>query len=139
VANDFERDPFKVGLLGASALSSPVMFWRFDWLSSGTLRSFPAPFGRLFLLWLFVSSVTALYGIVRQRTVRGVLWERAGMYGVGFLFLTYGVWAWVVFGGPATGFASLLIMVGVAAIVRIRQINRRRKDRRRRAVGRGPT
>lgn len=124
---DVERDPFKVLVLLVSFIISPVMFFRFDKLSGGTLHSFPSPYGRIFLAWLFVSTGVALYGIVRQRSVVGVLWERTGLYGVGGLFLTYGVWAWIKFGGPATGFASLLIALGFAAIVRIRQINRRRK------------
>jgi tryptophan-rich sensory protein len=127
VVNDYERDPFKVFVLAISTVISPIMFVRFDHLAGGTLHTFPSPFGQIFLAWLFLSSGTALYGVIRQRNVSGVLWERTGMYGVAFLFVTYGAWAGVVFGGPAFGFASLLISLGLAAIVRIRQINRRRR------------
>ena len=125
--NDPERDPFKVFVLAVSAVVSPVMFVRFDQLAGPTLHTFPDPYGRVFLAWLFISAGTALYGVIRQRNVSGVLWERTGMYGVTFLFVTYGVWAAAVFGGPAFGFASLLISLGLAAIVRIRQINKRRR------------
>ena len=104
--NDPERDPFKVAVLMASAVTSPVIFVRFDWLASSVLHSFPSFTARLFLAWLFVTCVMSLYGIVRQQTVRGVLWERAGMYGIAVLFVTYGSWALVQFGGPATGFGS---------------------------------
>lgn len=133
--NDPERDPFKVYILVVSAGYSVAASVRFDSLTSGALRAFPAPFGRVFLVWLFVLSATALYGIVRQRSVRGIFWERTGMYGIAFLFVTYGAWAWALFGGPATQFASQLIALGVAAMVRVRQINKRRKA----AVTRGPT
>lgn len=133
---DYERDPFKTLVLAVSVLYSPFAFIRFDALGSGTLHAFPNPFGRVFLAWLFVSSAIALYGVIRQRTVQGVLWERAGLCGVGGLFLIYGSWAYIVFGGRATGFASLLIALGIAAIVRIGQINRRR---RRTGVGGGST
>lgn len=132
---DYERDPFKVFVLGVSAIYSPVGFFGFNHYAGGALHSFPRPMGQVFLAWLFVSSTTALCGIMWQRSVRGVLWERAGLYGVAGLFVTYGVWAGSVYGGPAFGFASLLIALGMAAMVRIRQINRRRQ----RAVDRGPT
>lgn len=125
--NDYERDPFKVFVLAVSTVISPIMFIRFDHLAGATLHTFPDPYGRIFLVWLFISSVTALYGVIRQQNVTGVLWERTGMYGVAFLFVTYGIWGGAVFGGPAFGFASLLISLGLAAIVRIRQIDRRRK------------
>jgi hypothetical protein len=135
VPNDPERDPFKVAVLAASVVTSPVIFVRFDWLAGTVLHSFPPFTARVFLGWLFACSVMSLYGIVRQRTVRGVLWERAGMYGIAALFVTYGTWAFAVVGGPATGFGSLLITLGFAAIVRIRQIN----SRRRKGVRRGPS
>jgi hypothetical protein len=129
---DYERDPFKVFVLAVSVLYSPFAFFRFDTLAGNTLHAFPSPFGRVFLAWLFVSAATALYGVIEQHTVQGVLWERAGMVGVGGLFLIYGSWAYVVYGNPATGFASLLLALGLAAIVRIRQISRRRRRGRRR-------
>lgn len=125
--NDYERDPFKGLVLIFSVAYPPFAFFRFDTLAGGVLHSFPHPFGQVFLAVWFLSSGMALYGVVRQYSIQGVLWERAGLYGVAVLFLTYGVWAWGAFGGIATGFASLLTALGIAAIQRIRQINRRVK------------
>jgi hypothetical protein len=98
------------------------------------LHSFPHPYGHVFLAVLFVTSGMSLYGIVWQFSVSGLLWERAGMFGLAPLFLTYGIWAWSAYGATASGFASLLISLGWGAMVRIKQINRRRKPK---AVGRG--
>lgn len=134
LVNDPERDPFKVGVLAVSVVTTPALFFWFNTLAGVTLHSFPSPFGRVFLGLLFVSASTALCGVVWQDTARGVLWERTGMYGIASLFVTYGLWALGQFGGTATGFGSLLITLGFAAIVRVRQINKRRKVARR-----GPT
>jgi hypothetical protein len=140
--NDPERDPFKTLILGMCFCYAPVALIWFNRIAGGTLRSFPHPFGHLFLVGLFFTTGMSLYGVVRQQSVRGVLWERAGMWGLAPLFFTYGLWAVSALGVTASGFASLLIALGLAAIVRVSQINRRQGRgwggrRRRRAVGGG--
>lgn len=135
MTTDFERDPFKTLILGMCFLYSPAALIWFNAVGGGTLHSFPRPYGHMFLVVLCVTSGMSLYGIVRQYSVTGLLWERAGLYGLAPLFLTYGVWALGAYGATATGFASLLVSLGWAAMVRIQQINRRT----RRAVGRGDT
>lgn len=104
--NDYERDPYKVMFLVICCLFSLYALVRFNAAAGTTLRSFPKPFGYIFLVVLGSSSGLSLFGIIRNRTVHGILLERAGQIGVGVLFLTYGAWAYSLFGETATGFAS---------------------------------
>lgn len=131
--NDYERDPYKFVMLAGMGLLCTLSLVRFNRSASGILQAFPHPWGQVLLIGIITNCSISLYGIVRQRTVRGVLWERAGQIGLAGQMLIYGAWGFLVFGERATGFAGLLLMFAIAAIVRIVQIERRR----RRAVSRG--
>jgi hypothetical protein len=131
--NDYERDPYKLLILGGILLWAIVAVCNFTRFGGTLLSSFPSPFGYVFVVGLIVTAGISLYGIIRQRSVRGVLYERTGQVGVGILFLTYAVWATAQFGARAFGFSVLLFSIGIAAILRVVQIERRR----RKAVRRG--
>lgn len=125
--NDYERDPWKFVTLSGIDLVSVMMLIRFDHMASGILLAFPRPWGHILLLGIVFNCSISLYGIVKQRTVRGVLWEQVGQIGLAGHFLIYGVWGFVVFGERATGFAAMLMMFAFAAILRVAQIERRRR------------
>jgi hypothetical protein len=131
--NDYERDPYKTVILSGIAVVSMEMLIRFDHVASGILLGFPYPWGHVLLLGIAVNCLVSLYGIVKQRTVRGVLWERVGQLGLAGHFFIYSVWGFSLFGEKATGFAGILLMLALAAILRVVQIERRR----RKAVSRG--
>jgi hypothetical protein len=131
--NDAERDPYKFVVLTGFVVLSAVTLIKFDSQASPILRAFPPPWGQILLLGIVLNGGISLYGITMQRTVRGVLWERAGQIGLAIHFLVYGTWGFIVFREKATGFAGLLITLAIAAILRVVQIEKRR----RRAVGRG--
>jgi hypothetical protein len=132
--NDRERDPYKVMMIAAMFVIGVITSLAYNRVATSTLMSFPAPWGRVFLAAIVANSGMSLYGIALQHTVRGVLWERAGQWGLSVLFLIYGVWGFGLFREKATGFSTLLLALAAAAILRIVQI-----DRRRRAVDRGPS
>lgn len=129
-------DIYKTCILAAFASWSVPALFAFDRFSGATLSSFPSPFGYVFVVALLLTSSLSLYGIVYRRTVLGLLWERSGQAGLGLLFMTYGSWAWASFGERAAGFGWLLIFLGVAAILRVIQIEWRRRTARK-AAGRG--
>lgn len=131
--NDVERDPWKFVILGGIALLSLNSLIRFDRSANGILQAFPRPWAHVLLVGIIANCSISLYGVIRQHTVRGVLWERAGQIGLAGELLIYGVWGFFVFGERATSFAGFLLMCSLAAILRIRQIERRR----RKAVARG--
>jgi hypothetical protein len=131
--NDRERDPYKFVMLAGIGLLSLVTLVRFNHSATGILLAFPRPWAHVLLGGIVVNSAIALYGIIRQHTVRGVLWERVGQTGLAGQFLIYGVWGFSLFSEKATGFAGLLVTLALAAILRVVQIERRR----RKAVKRG--
>ncbi len=133
--NDRERDPYKFVLLTGMALISVVMLFRFDHVASGILLQFPRPWGHILLAGIFVNCSMSLYGIIMQHTVHGVLWEKAGQGGLAGQFLIYGIWGFGLFSEKATGFAGLLVTLAIAAILRVVQIDRRR----RKAAKHGPS
>jgi len=125
--NDRERDPYKFVVLAGIGLTCLVTLIRFDHAASGILLAFPRPWGHVLLAGIVVNTAVSLYGIIMQHTVRGVLWERVGQLGLTGHFLIYGVWGFSLFSEKATGFAGLLVTLALAAILRVVQIERRRR------------
>lgn len=131
--NDYERDPYKFVVLSGFVLVSVIMLIRFDHVATGILLDLPRPWGHVLLAGITVNCSISLFGIIKQSTVRGVLWEMIGQLGLAGHFLIYSVWGFSAYGERATGFAGLLLMLTIAAIWRLAQIERRR----RKAVKRG--
>lgn len=124
--NDFERDPYKLLMMIVMVVIPAVELFAFDQLSGTILHQFPVPFGHVLLGALIFTAGMSLYGIIRNRTVRGLLYERAGQMGLTLLLWTYGVWGFTIVGFKSIGFSGLLIFLGIAALVRVLQIERRR-------------
>lgn len=129
--NDPERDPYKFVILTGFGLLSVNSLLRWDESANGILQAFPHPWGKVLLFGIVINCAVSLYGIIRQQTVRGVLYERAGQIGLSGQALIYGIWGFGVFGERASGFGGLLVMLAVAAFWRILQIERRRRRHRR--------
>lgn len=124
---NYDLDPYKLLVLGTIGFSSLNSLFRFKSSASAIVQAFPHPWGHVMLAGIVMNCVMSLYGVIRQHTVRGVLWERAGQIGLIGLFLAYGVWGFFIFGERATQFASILIALCLAAAVRVWQIERRRR------------
>lgn len=127
--NDHERnelDPYKLFMMLVMVFTPIVQLFTFDKLSGSILYQFPVPFGRILLGALIFTAGMSLYGIARNRTVRGMLYERAGQMGLTLLLWTYGTWGFVIFGFKSISFSALLIFLGSAAGYRVLQIERRR-------------
>jgi hypothetical protein len=124
--NDYERDPYKLFMMLVFVFAPAAELCAFDTLAGAVLHEFPVPFGHILLGALIFTAGLSLYGIVRNRTVRGMLYERAGQMGLTLLLWTYGVWGFWVVGIKAIGFSGLLIFLGCAALFRVLQIERRR-------------
>jgi hypothetical protein len=130
--NDRERDPYKFVMLAGFGLLSVNSLVRWNSASNGVLQAFPAPWGKVLLFGIVFNCAVSLYGIIRQQTVRGVLYERAGQLGLVGQALIYGTWGFIKFGERASGFAGLLVMLAVAATWRVAQLERRKRRQRRR-------
>lgn len=115
--------PYKVCILAETALFSVFIFFFFDRLTGSTLKSFPTPWGHVFVAGLTLTAVLSLYGIARQHTARGVLYERAGQIGFGILLLVYAIWTAALFGTPAFTFVGMLLSRGIAAILTVIKID----------------
>jgi hypothetical protein len=124
--NEYERGPYEVFVMMNMTLAPMLGIFTFDELSGTIIHQFPAPFGRILLGALVFTSGLSLYGIIRFRTVRGMLYERAGQMGLTVLLWTYGVWGFWVAGFKSAQFSLLLIFLGTAALFRVLQIERRR-------------
>lgn len=123
-----EWAPYKWCVLAETVVFGILILVFFDRLTGATLKSFPEPSGRVFVAGLVFTAGLSLYGIIRRRTVRGVLYERAGQLGFGILLIGYAIWALILFGAPAFSFAGLILSRAVAAIltvVKIEVIRRR--------------
>lgn len=131
--------PYKVCILAETAVFSALIFFFFDRLTGRTLQSFPAPWGQVFVAGLVLTASLSLYGIIRHRTVRGVLYERAGQIGFGILLLVYAIWTAALFGAPAFTFVGMLLSRGIAAILTVIKIDVLRGKQRRKAANRGPS
>lgn len=124
--NDYERDPYKLFMMLVMVCVPTVELFAFNQLSGTVLHQFPVPFGHLLLGALIFTAGLSLYGIIRNRTVSGLLYERAGQMGLTLLLWTYGVWGFAVAGFKSIAFSTLLIFLGFAALYRLIQIERRR-------------
>jgi hypothetical protein len=124
--NDYERDPYKLFMMIVMVFTPTVELFAFNQLSGTVLHRFPVPFGHVLLVGLIFTAGLSLYGIIRNRTVRGMLYERAGQMGLTLLLWTYGGWGFWVAGFKSIAFSALLIFLGTAALTRVLQIERRR-------------
>ncbi len=127
--------PYKVCILTETVVFSALILAFFDRLTGSTLRSFPAPWGHVFVAGLTLTAALSLYGIARQHTARGVLYERAGQIGFGILLLVYAIWTATLFGTPAFTFVGMLLSRGIAAILTVIKID----VLRRKAADGGPS
>lgn len=124
--NDYERDPYKLFIMTDMVVTPTVGLFSYNQSSGTILHQFPMPFGYVLLAALIFTAGMSLYGIIRNKTIRGMLYERAGQMGLTVLLWTYGVWGFWVAGIKSAQFSLLLIFLGIAALVRVLQIERRR-------------
>lgn len=121
------RNPFETLIVAAFGLYCGVALVAFDKVATNTLRNYPAPFGHLFLAVGLVTCSVALTGIIRAATVRGVLWERAGLTGLAGVGFAYACWGVGTTGVRALAFCLFLMAMAGASTWRAVQISRARK------------
>lgn len=115
------REPFEIALLSAIVLYGVLATIFFDQVSVTTLRSFPAPWGRLFIAAFGAGAAVALLGAV-QPTITGILIEKMGLWSVAGLGSAFAIWSIGVNGVKALAFAVLILGVAAASAARLRQI-----------------
>lgn len=120
------REPFEVALLGAIALYGLVVTVAFDKVAVTTLRAFPEPFGRVFIILLALGALIAVIGVL-MGNITGLLLEQVGLWWVSGLGLAFSIWSYGVNDARALGFIFLILGVAIASGVRLRQIYRQKK------------
>lgn len=120
------RNPFETLIVAAFGLYCIVGLIAFESVATTTLRGYPTPFGHLFLAIGLVTCSVALTGIIRAATVRGVLWERAGLTGLAGVGFAYACWGIGTTGVRALAFCLFLLSMAIAAAWRAWQISRAR-------------
>lgn len=121
------RNPFETLIVAAFGLYCVTGLVAFDSVATTTLRGYPVPFGHVFLAVGLVTCSVALTGIIRAATVKGVLWERAGLTGLAGVGFAYGCWGVGTTGVRALAFCLFLFAMAAAAAWRAVQISRARK------------
>lgn len=121
------RNPFETLIVAAFGLYSGATLVAFDKVAITTLRAFPSPFGHIFSAIGLVTCSIALTGIIRAATVRGVLWERAGLTGLAGVGFAYACWGISAAGARALAFCLFLLAMAGASTWRAVQISRARK------------
>lgn len=116
------REPFEIALLAAVTLYGIAATIFFDAVSVTTLRSFPVPWGRVFIAAFGLGSGIALWGAV-QASITGILVEKAGLWLVAGLGSAFAIWSFGVNGIKALAFVILVLGVAGASAARLRQIH----------------
>lgn len=118
-------EPFQTAILIAFALWGLTSLATLHNVTNPTTRTLPTWGLYLFFAGLTVSSGTTLVGVVWQTWLKefiGFYIERAGLVALAGLCGAYSVWALAASGARAIAFALILTGIGVASLVRIRQI-----------------
>ena len=121
-----DRSPYQVMLTSAFALYSLAGVLVFTSVTSpgSVLRTFPEPWARVFLALGLVTCLVVLGGTALRDRARGLLIERAGLFGNGSVCIAYAFWSFGNSGLAALGFGLMLLALGGSAAWRVIQINR---------------
>lgn len=120
------REPFEVALLTAITLYGIAATIAFDKFGVTTLKSFPEPWGRVFIAAFGAGALVALVGVLLN-SLTGVLVERIGLWLVSGLGIAFALWSLGTVGARALAFVLLVLGVALASVVRLRQIHRQQK------------
>lgn len=121
------RNPFQTLIVAAFGIYCIAGLAAFNAVATTTLRGYPVPFGHIFLAVGLITCSVAFTGIIRAGTVRGVLWERAGLTGLAGVGFAYACWGIGTTGVRALAFCLLLFAMSGASAWRAVQIARARK------------
>lgn len=121
------RNPFQILMIAAFGLYCIAGLIAFDRIATSTLRSFPQPWGMVFLAVAGLACSIALTGTIRSGSVRGVLLERAGLTGLAGVAAAYAVWGLAGNGLRGLAFALMLSAIAIASAWRIAQIEAARR------------
>lgn len=116
------REPFEIALLSAVMLYGLTATIFFEQVSVTTLKSFPAPWGQLFIAVYGLGAGIALWGAI-QASITGILVEKVGLWLVAGLGSAFAIWSFGVNGIRALAFVILVIGVAAASAARLRQIH----------------
>ena len=116
------REPFEIALLTAVTLYGIAATIFFDKVSVTTLKSFPEPWGHIFIAAFGLGSGVALWGAI-QASITGVLVEKVGLWFVSGLGSAFAIWSFGVNGIKALAFVILVLGVAAASTARLRQIS----------------
>lgn len=123
-----ERSPFQVCVLAVGLLYAIVTTIWYGSLAATSVKMFPAPGGRIFLVLLGLGCGSTLVGLW-QRGIQGLQVERAGLWLLVCLCLSYTLWTPFAVGVRGIG---LMLWMGIllalpSAIVAVR-LGRQIKD-----------
>jgi hypothetical protein len=122
------RNPFQVLIISAFGLYCIAGLAAYDRVATATIRSFPIPWGMVFLGLSAVACSVALTGTIRGGTVHGILLERAGLTGLAGVSGAYALWGLGNGGWRSLAFCLLLVAIAAAAVWRVVQINAARRQ-----------
>jgi len=121
------RSPFEVLLVAAFGIYCAASLIAFDKVATTVLRGFPQPWGLVFLgAGLLACSIT-MTGIIRASTMKGVLYERAGLTVLAGITFAYACWALGNTGIRGLAFALMLLALAASSTWRSVQISRAKK------------
>jgi hypothetical protein len=121
------RNPFELLLVAAFGIYCAASLIAFDKVATTVLRAFPPPWALVFLAAGLVSCSITITGVIRARTMTGVLYERAGLTALAGITFAYACWAIGNTGIRALAFALMLSAIAVSSAWRSVQISRARK------------
>lgn len=127
------RNPFQLSILAACAVYGIAALVAYDTLASNSVKALGPVSGHLFLALLGACALTALTGVI-MHNLTGVFVERAGLIGLSLVCLAFAAISVITMGGPATGFALLMVAISVASVGRLAQIQAGRRRAARAAV-----
>lgn len=111
LAVERKREPFELAALFICWLSGMTGSLWYDTLADDSIRAYPGVGGRVFLALMVVGSGTALIGVF-QRSLTGMRLERAGLWLLVSLCLSFTVWTPFAVGWEGLGmvlFFGLLV------------------------------
>jgi len=121
------RNPFEVLLVSAFGIYCAASLIAFDRVATTVLRAFPEPWALVFLAAGLVACSITMSGIIRASTMKGVLYERAGLMALGGITFAYACWAIGNTGIRALAFALMLLAIAMSSVWRSVQISQARK------------
>lgn len=121
------RNPFEVFLVAAFGIYCATSLIAFDKVATTVIRGFPQPWGLVFLGAGLVACSITMTGIIRAATMKGVLYERAGLTMLGGITFAYACWALGSTGIRGLAFALMLLALTGSSVWRSLQISRAKK------------